>query len=503
MAVRPGISSADDAALGRIKVQGIVMHPEWNSALVRNDIALLYLEDYDQAAFGIEYIPVNDSENFPADDVSSMLRVIGRGTISSYGTVYEDVVKEVDLPVTPLAECKLAYNTDPAAENITDSNICAGIMTTGALDSCQGDSGGPLVSMDQGQAELVGIVSWGNGCAQPGFPGVYTRVASFADWVKGEADKFSAPGTVDATTIGAVAGAFCREGFRKTITSGSAEDKSLSVLSRYYPDSEFIEDVSSETSEPADCSFALSDGRSFGGKVAGDSPEIVYTESGGAKIWHAAAVERIDEVRITCANILGLSANYNASYHYANIKSESGTFVGSEDFTGQIAADAFSFRCEVAEYAVNFFIQANGTKLEYVAKFSGALFGESGKSLKMTPSDAVREPSLGLNFAMNEARTEGELTVSNPTSTEVFTWELQCQFSYKLTDQFGAIYTSDENAESGATTYGVRFLYPANANSSIHSNQSLSFRLKLEAALPNAPSCTINKIPAISAVSVQ
>ena len=56
--------------------------------------------------------------------------------------------------------------------------ICAGIPE-GGLDSCQGDSGGPMAYNN----ELVGIVSWGIGCALPGIPGVYTNVANYQVWI--------------------------------------------------------------------------------------------------------------------------------------------------------------------------------------------------------------------------------------------------------------------------------------------------------------------------------
>ncbi|MFJ6633617.1 S1 family peptidase [Streptomyces sp. NPDC091376] len=67
--------------------------------------------------------------------------------------------------------------------------LCAGILDTGGVDTCQGDSGGPMFRKDDAGAWIqVGIVSWGEGCARPGKPGVYTEVSAFAADIKQAAE---------------------------------------------------------------------------------------------------------------------------------------------------------------------------------------------------------------------------------------------------------------------------------------------------------------------------
>ena len=83
-------------------------------------------------------------------------------------------VLQVDVPVVSDADCRKAYGVS----DITDSMICAG-LDAGGKDSCQGDSGGPFMCGKQ----LSGVVSWGYGCAQPGFPGVYTQTSYFVSWL--------------------------------------------------------------------------------------------------------------------------------------------------------------------------------------------------------------------------------------------------------------------------------------------------------------------------------
>ena len=59
--------------------------------------------------------------------------------------------------------------------------MCAG-YPEGGKDACSGDSGGPYIENETGF--LVGLVSWGYGCARPGYPGVNTEIGYFVDWIQ-------------------------------------------------------------------------------------------------------------------------------------------------------------------------------------------------------------------------------------------------------------------------------------------------------------------------------
>ncbi|NYE95861.1 secreted trypsin-like serine protease [Psychromicrobium silvestre] len=100
--------------------------------------------------------------------------VLGWGDTTGNGT-YQNVLRKVTVPISSNSSCSSAYGSNFDA----NSMVCAG-LAQGGKDSCQGDSGGPLII----NGRLVGIVSWGNGCALAGYPGVYTRVTTYAADIK-------------------------------------------------------------------------------------------------------------------------------------------------------------------------------------------------------------------------------------------------------------------------------------------------------------------------------
>jgi len=119
---------------------------------------------------GVQPISLTSSEP-PA---GSLAVVSGWGLLSSGGTLPSQL-QAVEVYITSRAACNSAY---AEYDGITDNMICAAVPG-GGKDACQEDSGGPLVVGGQ----LVGIVSWGVGCAEPNYPGVYSNVAILKSFV--------------------------------------------------------------------------------------------------------------------------------------------------------------------------------------------------------------------------------------------------------------------------------------------------------------------------------
>ena len=92
----------------------------------------------------------------------------------------------VRVPAITNAACNAQYGG-----SITDSMLCAGYPGVGGKDACQGDSGGPFVCNEGGKAIVAGVVSWGYGCADANYAGVYSRNTAALDWIKSSMVRFN------------------------------------------------------------------------------------------------------------------------------------------------------------------------------------------------------------------------------------------------------------------------------------------------------------------------
>ncbi|XP_049608091.1 trypsin I-P1-like [Syngnathus scovelli] len=137
-----------------------------------NDIMLIKLSKPAMLNANVQPAKLPDPDT-PEASRGDVCTVSGWGVTSPYSFVLSPGLRAVDVNV--MASCTHYYYW---ISTITSNMLCAGTQT-GGKDSCQGDSGGPLIC----NGVLEGIVSWGISCANPYFPGVYTKVRNYVPWI--------------------------------------------------------------------------------------------------------------------------------------------------------------------------------------------------------------------------------------------------------------------------------------------------------------------------------
>jgi trypsin len=177
------VGAPDQIVMGILNVQTLAgaetfttkkafIHPQHNSTTHDFDYALLEL-DHDATT-----APVSLNANTAIEQTQVMATVAGWGALSESSYTDSNILMTVDVPLVTDQNCQAAY-----PNQITANMLCAG-YPQGGKDACGGDSGGPLViKSTQGQDVLVGVVSWGIGCAEPKQYGIYSDVAAALSWI--------------------------------------------------------------------------------------------------------------------------------------------------------------------------------------------------------------------------------------------------------------------------------------------------------------------------------
>lgn len=175
------------------KILQTFVHDRHDPIKQTNDIALLRIAPVKTPTAGFASLHGMNGPLSLAENDKASVYGFGR-TKTTPGTLPSAILLRGDVFVWSDEKCKTAYGA-----KIIDSNFCANNQRnkkSRVTDSCQGDSGGPLMHHNGTKRVQIGIVSWGEGCALRGKPGVYTRVSSYLDWIwrttKGKAGKQSA-----------------------------------------------------------------------------------------------------------------------------------------------------------------------------------------------------------------------------------------------------------------------------------------------------------------------
>ncbi|XP_012268512.2 trypsin-like isoform X1 [Athalia rosae] len=153
-------------------VKSIFVHENFNLSTLRNDIALLKLRS--KLILDDKIVAAKTLRNYTVED-GTICQVSGWGVTRYANSVLSNKLLYVDVPIVNRTLCQrlmISYS------DIPELMICAGYLE-GGYDACQGDSGGGMICDDV----LAGVVSWGNECALANYPGVYTNVYVYKDWV--------------------------------------------------------------------------------------------------------------------------------------------------------------------------------------------------------------------------------------------------------------------------------------------------------------------------------
>ncbi|KAL1117168.1 hypothetical protein AAG570_004495 [Ranatra chinensis] len=171
---------ADGANPVDIPIERVISHPRYDALSKFHDIALIRLSR--PVTFSRDIQPIclpKTTEIRTANLEGDSPFVAGWGSVG-YKEPSSNALLEVQVPITDNESCKRKYAQKKGV--IIDQQLCAG-YEDGGKDACQGDSGGPLMMPRNLYYYIIGVVSYGYQCAQPGYPGIYTRVTEYLDWI--------------------------------------------------------------------------------------------------------------------------------------------------------------------------------------------------------------------------------------------------------------------------------------------------------------------------------
>jgi secreted trypsin-like serine protease len=169
-----GRTDLSGSAGQELPLADVWVDPDFDAATNAGDIAVITLSE---ALSDATVIPMAGPADTAPYTAGTPAQVYGWGDTTGQGT-YPQSLRTATVDVLADTVCEKAYPGNADGTYLRASMVCAG-EPGGGKDACQGDSGGPLVA----GGKLIGLVSWGTGCAEADYPGVYTRVSAVSDLV--------------------------------------------------------------------------------------------------------------------------------------------------------------------------------------------------------------------------------------------------------------------------------------------------------------------------------
>ncbi|MDQ3233629.1 MAG: serine protease [Pseudobdellovibrionaceae bacterium] len=454
-------------------VKAVLPHPDYNPATKANDIALLFFESRDDDSNAATIIL-----DHALEPPSHLLRVIGMGNTSSLGTLETGILREVDVQLLAGEICEAAH------QKFGEKIVCAG-SHEGGKDACQGDSGGPLFVPSSGSepARFIGIVSHGEGCAQRGQPGIYTRVSSYAAWIQSSLQRFEDSSSADRPAILKLIRNYC---YAKPRDVQSIQGEGLRMIVQRRVDGEW------------DSTFPLSTDLDW---------DAVRARDGLVELDRCRTTIDSLEIELVFAKPLSGQAYRifaRVETEWFEIKPRIGTFVrwdctlkGARFRTLTAAAspdesDLSSLRIDGVPYTLKnigaqpenlvrivdcngggqslVLAEAPGTQELYVKVTSDAFTRPQFYQLTnpgLKPSSFFRVEFLPLDSK------NGLLDITLNALDDLYSWKLSCNFEFSLKDASGSLHSAQEVEGF----WNIVFESPADRNGSMMQGESKRFEI--------------------------
>lgn len=165
--------SSREPGFQQLAVDRIISHEAYDPNIIYVDIAMLKIKGHWQWSEYVQPACLPENE-FKVTD-NAVCAITGWGVTDGD----KDYLNQATIPMVNFQRCRRLL--DYAVKDHTQ--VCAGNVEKGGIDTCQGDSGGPLMCVSGGVWKIVGITSWGFGCGDRESPGVYTNVAKYRQWI--------------------------------------------------------------------------------------------------------------------------------------------------------------------------------------------------------------------------------------------------------------------------------------------------------------------------------
>ena len=496
-----GTTSIETGLGTMVKADAVVVHPDYDASAIKNDLALVFLRDYDVARFAGPVAPITIASSPAIPKSGDQITLIGWGLMTTIGRLKDNALKQLALPVLPDAACKQIYDDFDDAGH---TQVCYNNAAAGGGDACNGDSGGPLVSMGAEGTRLIGAVSYGRGiCGQMGNPSVATRVGSYADWINTNADYYTRPVMeLNGQLLADQIKARCLDSLVSE-NSDEQNDTQITTYNYYFP--QVFAGTQAFASNPAlfeaaHCEFSLPVGgqtESFVVSVmAGGGEPHFDVQVGGkkytaqARVTHGIAIESHAEKTIT--GRIDAPDDFN-NYFIAN----GVTYATREDLPDNPDNLSSIASCSTPAYSASLLAKSDNTK---VLLLKGAPW-PSGKRLIRLQEMGRTDSTLAAVFTPKDA-LNGTFQLVNSGTVDLYSWKMDCIWPFTLTDQNGKSYAPQEEMAPGPTGYSQTLYYhlfdmTKVAQGTVLKGNAATFAYTFQSPLGQYDStfCSVNGVP--------